>query len=118
MEFDYDEWPSSHNIGDEWLRPYNENLFSLRKHYKTVFYEDKFKSLDEQRQKNPNLGNIKVYKIKYSLNMLPQIGVFKERKYDPYTKKMTEELKNEDINLLAECAGTENEMEMFDCETL
>jgi len=72
----------------------------LRKHYKTVFPEDEFMPLDEKRKKNPDLGSVKVYKIKYSLNMLPQIGVYKEKIIDPYTNESTEELRNEDINLL------------------
>ena len=117
-EFDLDEWPSTHNCNNEELRPYNENLFMLRKHYKTVFPEDEFMPLDEKRKKNPDLGSVKVYKIKYSLNMLPQIGVYKEKIIDPYTNESTEELRNEDINLLQQCAETENELSMFDVETL
>lgn len=50
--------------------------------------------------------------------MLPQIGVYIEKTLDPYTKQETEELKNGDVNLLSLCAETENELEMFESETL
>lgn len=46
-EFDLDEWPSTHNCNEEHLRPYNENLFALRKHYELVFSEDRFKSIED-----------------------------------------------------------------------
>jgi hypothetical protein len=38
-EFDLDEWPSTHINNEVYLRPYNENIFQLRKHYTTVFPE-------------------------------------------------------------------------------
>jgi len=49
-EFDYDDWPSTHNNQSEELRPFNENLFQLREHYKTVFPEKEFNSIDEQNK--------------------------------------------------------------------
>jgi hypothetical protein len=51
-EFDFDDWPSTHNNQSEELRPYNENLFMLRHHYKTVFPEKEFRSIDEQKEKD------------------------------------------------------------------
>lgn len=41
-EFDFDEWPATHTNSDEDLRPYNDSIFMLRKHYKTVFPEEEF----------------------------------------------------------------------------
>lgn len=70
-EFDLDEWPSTHYNDEEYLRPYNENLFDLRKHYKTVFPEEDFRSLDEIIESGEKLDSNKVFKIKYSLNLLP-----------------------------------------------
>ena len=70
-EFDLDEWPSTHFNDEEYLRPYNENLFDLRKHYKTVFPEDDFQTLEELSEKNIKHESSKVFKIKYSLNILP-----------------------------------------------
>ena len=100
-EFDLDEWPSTHNNPQEELRPFNQNLFLLRQHYKTVFPEDEFIPLDEQKNDSVKVDNSKVYKIKYSLNLLPSIGTYLHKETDPYTKQETSCLKNEDINLLA-----------------
>ena len=99
--FDLDEWPSTHNNPQEELRPFNQNLFLLRQHYKTVFPEDEFIPLDEQKTTGVKVDNSKVYKIKYSLNLLPSIGTYLHKETDPYTKQETSCLKNEDINLLA-----------------
>jgi hypothetical protein len=41
-EFDFDEWPSNHTNPTEDLRPYNESIFMLRKHYTTVFPEEEY----------------------------------------------------------------------------
>jgi hypothetical protein len=46
-EFDFDEWPTSHFNPDEYLRPFNENFFSIRYHYKTVFPEEDFIPMDD-----------------------------------------------------------------------
>jgi hypothetical protein len=42
FNFDLDEWPSSHFNPDWHLRAFNENIFMIRKHYRTVFPEDEF----------------------------------------------------------------------------
>ena len=42
----------------------------------------------------------KVYKIKYSLNLLPLIGTYLNKDIDIYTKIESLELANKDINLL------------------
>jgi len=100
-EFDYDDWPSTHNNQAEEIRPYNENLFQLREHYKTVFPENEFRSIDDQNKDKDVrkasgimslFGNSdkqttsKVYKIKYSLNLLPSIGTYIDKDADLYTK--------------------------------
>ena len=59
----------------------------------------------------------KVYKIKYPLNMLPRIGVYYDREYNPHTKVTTSGLKNSDKNILELCASSD-EIEMFECEPL
>jgi len=46
-EFDYDEWPSTHYNSEDCLRPYNDNIFMIMKHYRTVFPEDEFRSMEE-----------------------------------------------------------------------
>ena len=64
-----------------------------------------------------NMDSSKVYKIKYSLNMLPFIGVYMNKNVDPRTGVESMELANEDINLLAICTDS-NELSMFESETL
>ena len=62
-EFDLDAWPQTHSVPDTVIRGYNHSIFVLQLHYKTVFHEDHFNvDTDEQG---------KVYKIKYTLNLLP-----------------------------------------------
>jgi hypothetical protein len=111
-----DEWPSTHSNNEEYRRPFNENLFMIRKHYRTVFHEKKFTPLDELNA-NQKMDNRKVFKIKYALNMLPSIGVYMDKEYDSQTKETVSSLKNTDKNILELCAGSE-EIEMFESEPL
>mgnify|MGYP006893254200 CR=1 FL=1 len=114
--FDFDEWPSSHNNSDEISRPYNENMFMLRKHYKIVFPEEDYIPMDEIKS-DEKLDSSKVYKIKYQLNLLPCLGQYMHKEKDPYTLVETIEIRNEDINLCELCAGSD-EITMFESETL
>jgi len=80
----------------------------IRKHYRTVFHEDKFTPLDEMSA-DKKMDSRKVYKIKYALNMLPSIGVYMNREINSYKKPdeegyITTELQNEDKNILELCA--------------
>ena len=58
-----------------------------------------------------------MYKIKYSINMLPYIGMYLHKSTDPYTKEETREMANEDVNLLGLCSESD-ELEMFGSESL
>jgi hypothetical protein len=58
-----------------------------------------------------------VYKIKYSINMLPYIGTYLLKDVDPYTKEETRSMANEDVNLLNLCCESD-EIEMFSSESL
>ena len=71
MTFDFDAWPGNHVNNQELLRPYNHSIFHLRYHYNTVFAEKEFSS---EVKVGGDLDMSKVYKIKYQLNLLPQIG--------------------------------------------
>ena len=71
MVFDYDEWPSTHNDDQTYLRPFNDSIFKLRKNYRSIFPEDNFLPLTEQE----DIDSSKVFKIKYSINLLPKIGI-------------------------------------------
>lgn len=120
FNFDLDEWPSSHFNPDWHLRAFNENIFMIRKHYKTVFPEEEFDPMgddDGSSQKSKKYDSSKVYKIKYSINMLPYIGTYLLKEEDPYTKKETRTMANEDVNLLGLCTESD-ELEMFASESL
>ena len=67
--FDYDDWPSGSTNGDEVTRGFNSSIFDLRYSYRSVFPEETFD--DSQDAK----GKVRVYKIKYTLNLLPIIGM-------------------------------------------
>jgi len=72
--FDYDQWPGSHINNDTIIRPYNGTLFQIRDHYKTVFHEQEFLPIEELSTEDDKVDSSKVYKIRYSVNLLPQVG--------------------------------------------
>ena len=75
--FDYDEWPGVHYNEDSFLRPYNESLFYVRFHYKSVFPEEDFIPIDElPHEEQHNIDNSKVFKIRYAINLMPMFGEF------------------------------------------
>jgi hypothetical protein len=51
----------------------------LNKYYREVFYEDEFRPLEDQVGEP---DNSKVYKIKYSLNLLTSIGMYIKINHD------------------------------------
>ena len=77
-EFDFDEWPGTHSNdtdGEPLSRPYTESLFEIRKHYRTVFHEEDFADIvDEDGTTKENISTEKIFKIKYTINLLPAIG--------------------------------------------
>lgn len=82
----------------------------IRKHYRTVFPEEEFDPMnddDGDKQKSKKYDSSKVYKIKYSINMLPYIGTYLLKDVDPYTKEETRSMANEDVNLLNLCCDSD-----------
>ena len=67
--YDYDEWPTTHTDPETYIRPYNGSIFHLRNEYRTIFHEDRFKAIKD------NEDSSKVFKVNYSINLLPQIGI-------------------------------------------
>lgn len=67
--FDFDDWPANHTVDSYEVRPYHDNYFHIRYKYKDCFPEAKFDSIDGK-----NVQNQAVYKIKYSINLIPIIG--------------------------------------------
>ena len=72
--FDFDDWPGSHVNNEFCLRPYNESIFVLRHHYKTVFKEKEFDNEVKQEHKGQDMS--KVFKIKYNINLLPSLSEY------------------------------------------
>ena len=117
MNFDYDEWPGAHTNDESILRPYNESLFQIRKHYRTVFPEDEFKTLQEQKEENEGeeIDVDKVFKIKYSINILPGVGEYIIDSDPENGGHKT--LVNTTANLLGLISGTE-ELSIFETKTI
>jgi hypothetical protein len=73
FDFDFDEWPGTHPNDSDQSRPYNESIFNIRQHYSTVFPEPEFEEAtnEDGSMKDPSIDSSKIYKIKYSINLLP-----------------------------------------------
>ena len=116
--FDYDEWPSNHNNNTECIRAYNGSIFRLRANYKSVFPEVEYEPMpehhDHSKEENVNEDHMKVYKIKFEINLLPAIGQYKVE--DPDNKGQYI-FKNEEISLMA-LASESEEMSIFNTESL
>ena len=76
--FDYDEWPSLHTENNKLVRPFNGTIQSLRNSYEEIFPEAKFRSIDFDTEND--ISTDKIYKIKYSINMIPVLGEYIEIK--------------------------------------
>lgn len=102
VTFDYDAWPGNHTNDEECVRYYKESFYQLHKHYATVFPEAEFAREDSVEDAS------KVFKIKFSINLLPQVD---------FHITADGEKKKEDINLMTLCAETE-EIEIFQTDAL
>ena len=109
--------PGAHTNDESILRPYNESLFQIRKHYRTVFPEDEFKTLQEQKEENEGeeIDVDKVFKIKYSINILPGVGEYIIDSDPENGGRKT--LVNTTANLLGLISGTE-ELSIFETKTI
>lgn len=117
FDFDYDEWPGTHTNEDTYIRPYNESIFHIRKHYKTVFPEEEFDDFrDEDGQAKEKIDTSRIYKIKYTINLLPQIGCHIEMVTDE-SGKVTPTYFNQESDLM-KIIATSEELEIFNCTSL
>ena len=120
FKFDYDEWPSSHVNNDTILRPYNDSIFNIRKHYRNVFHEDEFKSMDDMKGDDEDgpavaIDTSKVYKIKYSVNILPGVG---QHIVDVDPSNNNEKtFYNTDVNFMGLLNASE-ELEIYDAKSI
>lgn len=80
VTYDYDEWPGNHVNDAECLRGYSESFFHLRHKYRTVFPEEEFRRPIHGEETDETA---RVFKVKYSINLLNQVGFY--MKYDSDT---------------------------------
>jgi hypothetical protein len=70
VTFDFDDWPGSHPNEENCIKAYNGSYFDIRQMYSQVFPEEEFAADVKIQDKS------KVYKIKYSVNLLGQVGKY------------------------------------------
>lgn len=75
VNIDFDQWPGSHENDKYLIKPYNGSFFDLRHNYREIFPE-LCKEQDKGQKKNQKGKKQKVYKISYSINLLPSIGEY------------------------------------------
>ena len=120
FNFELDEWPSNHFNSQEDIRPYNENIFQIRKHYRTIFPESSFEVIEdaeEMQRRARKFGDGRIYKVNYSINFLPMLGTHLEKRFDPYANKTSLKLFNSDINLLQILVDSD-QLDIFESENL
>jgi len=114
-EFDYDEWPGTHSNdtgGEPLSRPYTGSLFEIRKHYRTCFPEEEFEDIvNEDGMTKEGLATDKIYKIKYTINLLPIIGTHVD------TDNGEKTIKNSDVSFCDDCANSD-ELDIFNAPSL
>jgi hypothetical protein len=80
--FDFDEWPATSENEDTVMKPFSGSLFGLRSNFEQIFpalqkeHDDNEKRERERKEggKISHKDDHKVYKIKYSLNILPSMN--------------------------------------------
>ena len=113
-DFDYDEWPGNHNNEQTLLRPYNESLYAIRRHYSTVFPEKEFEDIiNEDGSQKDNVESDKIFKIKYTINLLPCIGSYIEEFQNENGEAAEKIVRNADVKFMEACASTEH-LDMFE----
>jgi hypothetical protein len=120
FDFDYDEWPGTHTNDGKYLRPYNDSIFNIRKNYKQVFPEEEFDELtNEDGSIKDSIDSSKIFKIKYSINLLPQIGthIQLEEGGEPGFEIKTKRLMNQDVPFMKIVSASE-ELDIFNTVAL
>ena len=108
-EFDYDEWPSTHTYPNNVLRPYHYSLLQVRQNYRNVFPEPEYKDEDLNEVQDSS----KIFKIKYTINILPCFGshikLSKNRQHQKHV--------NDDVDFMY-ILGESDDMEIFSLESI
>lgn len=74
VSFDFNDWPGNHTNLEECIKPYNGSFFNIRYMYKEIFAEPEFDYIENLQTSSEGQDLRKIYKIKYSVNLLAQIG--------------------------------------------
>lgn len=74
VSFDFDDWPGSHPNEEKSIQPYNGSYFDIRLMYLQVFDGEEFAPDAASKTKDKS----KIYKMKYSVNLLGQCGMYVE----------------------------------------
>ena len=115
LKFDFEEWPSTHTNEAYYIRPFNGSIFKLRECYSKVFPEEEFAPLNTVEQESSSVDLSKIYKIRYSVNLLPIVGQHIIDR-DFYTgKKLEKKQINDEINLMGFFEESE-ELEIYNTE--
>jgi hypothetical protein len=112
ISFDYDDWPGNHTDDSYEIRPYNGSFFYVRDYYTEVFPEEKFESIEGK-----NVVDKQVFKIKYSINILPSIGEHVISEDVDNDGVFEESIEHEDVSLVNLFQETE-EVDIFDAECI
>jgi len=78
IDFDFDDWPSTHFNDEKCIRGYDGSFFQLRYKYKELFPEDRFREIEEIKEhgEKSQLDVTQIKQIKYSVNFLTQTGLY------------------------------------------
>lgn len=76
LEFDNHEWPQTHTDPVKLIKPFNGSIFDLRNCYNQVF-EDFVANEEDQKMAKKDYGT-RLYKIKYTLNLLSIMEIGEE----------------------------------------
>ena len=91
------------------IEPFNGNIFELRYKYADIFSTPEL-------AKDYVSPSQKIYKIKYSINLISQCGMFTEM-LNPDGNKDNIKLINEDVSLM-DLVGNTEEMDLFTAKTI
>ena len=90
----------------------------MRNNYSTILPGEAFAPIDDEDDDSgrpkKKTDSSKIYKIQYSVNLLPMLGLYVDASKDVYTGEVSMRVVNPDVNFLAICAEAE-EIDMFDC---
>ena len=99
-QFDFDEWPSTHEDDNTYIRAYNGSLFEIRSQYRNIFTEPRFELPDENLAQE--VSSTKMYKISYKLNILQFVNEYIEQP-DPEKPLQKQKFVNKHISLMDHC---------------